>query len=210
MNRELDKKLEQTIWVARSLFQRGKTAGSTANISFRHEGCIYISGSGTCFGTLQKEEFAVMDPEGKHIKGPKPSKEFPLHKLLYDKKEARAVIHTHSFYATLWSCLAHESTEDVIPDYTPYLRMKVGRIGMVPYGEPGSRELFTLFEKCIPNSDGYLLQNHGPVIWGKDVMSAFYGIEELEESAKIAWHLQVQLQHTAKKADNIQGKHLLK
>ena len=47
MNEEIAKKAEQAVWAAKSLFERGKTAGSTANLSFRHEGCIYISGSGT-------------------------------------------------------------------------------------------------------------------------------------------------------------------
>lgn len=192
MDKELEQKLEQPIWAAKSLFDRGKTAGSTANISIRHKDCIYISGSGTCFGTLKREEFAVTDLNGNHIDGPKPSKELPLHKLLYAYRDAGAVIHTHSFYAVLWSCLPHENRQDVIPDYTPYLRMKVGSVGMVPYGPPGSPELFSEFEKHIPCSDGYLLQNHGPVICGKDIMEAFCGIEELEESAKTAWHLRGQ------------------
>ena len=86
MNEEIAKKAEQAVWAAKSLFERGKTAGSTANLSFRHEGCIYISGSGTCFGTLKSEDFAVMDMDGNHVGGPAPSKEYPLHRLLYEKK----------------------------------------------------------------------------------------------------------------------------
>ena len=81
MNEEIAKKAEQAVGAAKSLFERGKTAGSTANLSFRHEGCIYISGSGTCFGTLKSEDFAVMDMDGNHVGGPAPSKEYPLHRL---------------------------------------------------------------------------------------------------------------------------------
>ena len=65
-----------------------KATGSTANISFRHEDKIYISASGTCFGTLKEEEFAVLDLKGEYIAGPKPSKEAPLHLLMYQKKGA--------------------------------------------------------------------------------------------------------------------------
>jgi ribulose-5-phosphate 4-epimerase/fuculose-1-phosphate aldolase len=191
MDDERITKMEQTIWVARSLFERGKAAGSAANISFRHMDRIYISGSGSCFGNLSRESFAVMDLEGKHMDGPKPSKEFPLHRLLYVHKDVGAVLHTHSFYATLWSCLDHEDgkLQDVIPSHTPYLRMKVGRIGIVPYAPPGSEELFDVFGKCLDKSDGYLLANHGSVIGGKDILEAFYGMEELEEAARIAWYL---------------------
>lgn len=189
MEKEIDRKMEQAIWTARSLFERGKTAGSTANLSFRHDDRVYISGSGTCFGRLQKEDFAVLDMDGNHVGGPLPSKEYPLHRILYEKKDAGAVIHTHSFYATLWSCLEHADKDDVMPGYTPYLKMKTGRIGLVPYAPPGSQELFQKFEEHIGRSAGYLLQNHGPVIGASDILSAFYSIEELEESARIAWHL---------------------
>lgn len=186
----LEEKLEQAVWIAHSLFERGKTAGSTANMSFRDGDRIYVTGSGTCFGTLKKEKFAVLDLEGNHISGPKPSKEYPLHLSVYrEKKETGAVIHTHSFYSTIWSCLKHENEQDCIPEYTPYLKMKLGSVGMIPYAKPGSEELFAAFRERIKDSDGYLLKNHGPVVGGKNLKDAFFALEELEESARVAWTL---------------------
>lgn len=191
IEKELDEKLETAVWIARSLFERGKTAGSTANLSFRYKNHIFITGSGTCFGTLTKEQFAEVDLHGNHVAGLKPSKEFPLHGMIYAKsEEIQAVIHTHSFYSTIWSCVDHENEKDCIPSYTPYLKMKLGTVGLVPYGKPGSQELFDAFAECVNDSDGYLLKNHGPVVGGKDLMSAFYSLEELEESARVAWELQ--------------------
>lgn len=190
MSDTLEKKLEQAVWIAHSLFERGKTAGSTANMSFRHEDKIYITASGTCFGTLKKEDFAVIDLNGEVLGDKKPSKEFPLHLSLYQTKEQTgAVIHTHSFYSTVWSCLPHENERDCIPSYTPYLKMKLGTVGLIPYAKPGTEELFKAFRERIKDSDGYLLRNHGPVAGGKDLMDAFYILEELEESAKVAWTL---------------------
>lgn len=190
MSDTLEKKLEQAVWIAHSLFERGKTAGSTANMSFRHEDKIYITASGTCFGTLKKEDFAVIDMNGEVQGDKKPSKEFPLHLSLYQAKEQTgAVIHTHSFYSTIWSCLAHENENDCIPSYTPYLKMKLGTVGLVPYAKPGTEELFKAFRERIKDSDGCLLRNHGPVTGGKDLMDAFYILEELEESVKVAWTL---------------------
>lgn len=190
MSDTLEKKLEQAVWIAHSLFERGKTAGSTANMSFRHEGKIYITASGTCFGTLKKEDFAVLDLNGEVLGDKKPSKEVPLHLSLYQAKEQTgAVIHTHSFYSTIWSCLAHENENDCIPSYTPYLKMKLGTVGLIPYAKPGTEELFKAFRERIKDSDGYLLRNHGPVTGSKDLMDAFYILEELEESAKVAWTL---------------------
>ena len=38
MDEILKKKLEDAVWVAHSLFERGKTSGSSANMSFLHNG----------------------------------------------------------------------------------------------------------------------------------------------------------------------------
>jgi ribulose-5-phosphate 4-epimerase/fuculose-1-phosphate aldolase len=187
---ELTKKLSDAVWIARSLFDRGKASGSTANLSFLHNSRVYITGTGSCFGRLSEGDFSVLDMAGQHRGGPPPSKECPLHLLLYGKDSTiHAVIHTHSFYSTLWSCRGANGTEDAIPAYTPYLGMKVGKIGWVPYAPPGTEELFALFANALDERRGYLLRNHGPILGGADLMSAFCGIEELEESARIAWEL---------------------
>lgn len=191
MEQTLKSKFDDAIWVAESLFERNKTAGSSANLSFRHDDIIYITGSGTCFGRLTPESFAAVSLNGESLDGRKASKEFPLHQMCYRKDPSiSAVIHTHSFYATLYSCIPRESTTSVVPDYTPYLRMKVGTIALIPYAQPGSQELFELFSQNLYAGDGYLLANHGAVVPGKSVMDAFYGIEELEESCHIAWEIE--------------------
>ncbi len=188
MDNELQKKLEDACWAAHTLFNRNKATGSSANMSFVHNGHIFITASGTCFGTLKPEDFTELDMEGNLLNGRKASKEFPLHQGFYKKSgNIGAVIHTHSYYGTLWSCLEHDNPNDIVPRYTPYLKMKVGTIGLVPYAPPGSQELFTAFGKVINDSDAFLLANHGPVVPGKTVLDAFYGLEELEESCRIAW-----------------------
>ena len=183
--------LETAVWFAHSLFERNKASGSSANMSFKYDGKIYITGSGTCFGTLKNTDFSVLSLDGELISGPKPSKEFPIHKIMYDKDdEIQAVIHTHSFYSTVWSCAEHSNDIDCVPEYTPYLKMKLGTVGLVPYAKPGSQELFDSFKQNVEKSDGFLLKNHGPVVGGKNLLDAFYCLEELEESCRIAWEIE--------------------
>ena len=67
--------------------------------------------------------------------------------------------------------------------------MKVGTVGLIPYAPPGSEELFHYMEEHIEKSDAYLLKQHGPVVAGKTILDAFFGIEELEESSRLAWYL---------------------
>ena len=99
---DLETILSEAVWAAHSLFRRGKTSGSSANLSVIHNGVIYISASGTCFGTLTTNDFAAVAPDGTVLPGKKPSKELPLHRMLYQSDAAvRAVIHTHSTYSAV-------------------------------------------------------------------------------------------------------------
>ncbi len=187
---ELKQKIEEAIWIGKTLFDRGRATGSSANLSFLHEGNIYITGSGTCFGRLVPESFSKISMEGIYLDGKKPSKEWPLHKIYYEKSKAiQAVIHVHSYYATMYTFIEHKNVTDIVPSYTPYLNMKVGTIGLVPYAKPGSEELFAHFRRAVDKSDAFLLAQHGPVVGGESLADAFYGLEELEESCHIAWEL---------------------
>lgn len=186
----LEDNLNLTVWVSHNLFNRGKASGSSANISFRHGRQIYISRSGSCFGTMTSQDFAVLEFDGTSAGSITPSKEWPLHLALYRKSpEVEAVIHTHSVYSVLFSFLPARSEHDCIPPYTPYLKMKLGSVGMIPYEQPGSPALFSAFEARVHNSDGFLLKQHGPVVPGRTIMEAFYALEELEDSARIAWEI---------------------
>lgn len=183
--------LELACWIAHSIFDRGLGPGTTGNLSVACAEGIYITGGGTCFGRLEPEDFALVERDTLRVlNGVKPSKELPLHVAVYrGQPNTGAVIHIHSTYATLWSCLPHENETDCVPQYTPYLKMKLGTVGLIPYAKPGSQELFSAFEANMSKSDGWLLKNHGLVVGGKDLMDAFSCSEELEESCKLAWML---------------------
>lgn len=186
----LNKMIEDAMWVGKSLFSRGKVSGSAANLSFKHDDKIYITKSGSSFGRLSESEFAILSMDGIVLNDTKPSKEWPLHFALYQKDESvEAVIHTHSTYATYWSCMEWDGVRDLIPTPTPYLKMKVGEVGFVPYEHPGSEELFNVFHHSLKETNCYLLENHGPILGDKTLLDAFYAIEELEEAAKNAYLL---------------------
>ena len=185
----IEEKTKEALWCAHKLFDRGLVRGSTGNISFFHEGRMYISRSGSCFGRLESEDLAVVPPGGEILEG-KPSKEYPLHLTFYRKAPGTgAVIHTHSLYSTVFSCRldAKECVGELFA-YTPYLRMQTGgRIGMVDYYPPGSRELFAAFEKAfVPDTRAYLMGSHGIAAGAETAYKAFDLIEEFETSASIA------------------------
>ncbi len=187
----MQSEMEEAIWTAHTLFDRQLVTGSSANISFRQGDTVYISRSGAIFGRLGAPDFVRADMNGSWAEGQRPSKEFPLHLSLYrSQPQTRAVIHTHSFYTTLWSCLPDLDSGELFPCYTPYLNMQFQDIKVVPYHKPGSQELFQAFGQAADNrADGYILKNHGAVATGRTMLETFSKVEELETSARLAWEL---------------------
>jgi ribulose-5-phosphate 4-epimerase/fuculose-1-phosphate aldolase len=122
----------------RTLTALGLSPGTSGNISIREGDFMYMSPTGTELHALDPNELAVVTLAGEHLSGPRPSKEFPLHRALYRRDPtARAVVHLHSTNATAVSCLVPWSTHSAIPPITPYFLMWVGQIPLVPYAAPG-------------------------------------------------------------------------
>lgn len=184
--------IRQSLEVARLLFLRNRTCGASANMSFLLGDRVFVTASGTCFGTLTEDDFAEISLAGEHLSGKAPSKEWPAHVVMYRLcPGVQAVIHIHGRAGVLWSTMAHPDPDDCVPKHTPYLEMRVGRTGLVADYAPGSGELFQALEERILacGSRAYLLKRHGALVGGDSVMDAFYNLEELEESCGVAWEL---------------------
>ncbi len=169
-----------------SLFVRGLTAGSSGNISLRLDDGFLVTQTNSCLGFLEAARISKLSLDGKHLSGDAPTKELPLHFAFYEARPAaRAVVHLHSTYATLLSCLADADPDDAIPPITPYVVMRVGRVPIVPYTKPGSPDVAPYIRDKAPDHAAILLGNHGPVVAGPSLEAAVFAAEELEETAKL-------------------------
>ena len=72
-----------------------------------------------------------------------------------------------------------------IPPITTYYVMKIGKLALLPYYPPGDVALAGAVREVASRHHAVLLANHGPVIAGKDLETAVYATEELEETAKL-------------------------
>lgn len=172
--------------LAQSLFQRGYTVGSSGNISARLGDGMLMTPTNSCFGFLDPARLSKLDNSGKLVSGDPPSKEIFLHNAFYETRKATgAVVHLHSTHATAVSCLPDIDPDDAIPPLTPYVVMRVGRVKLVPYVRPGDPAMGDLIRALDGKYAAVLLANHGPVVSAKDVETAVYASEELEETAKL-------------------------
>ncbi len=126
--------------LAKSLFDRGLTHGSTGNISARtHDGGLLVSPTGSSFGRLDPGLAQPFRCQWlKHLSGDQPTKEMPLHSAFYDtRSQAGAVVHLHSCHAVAWSLMPDVDEDDFLPHLTPYAIMQLGRVKLLPFFRPG-------------------------------------------------------------------------
>ena len=95
---------EDIVRFGRKLLDARLTSGTGGNLSIFNPGAglIAISPSGIEYDDMQAGDVPVVDVSGQVVAGSrKPSSELGFHLALYRKRsDIRAVVHTHSVYAT--------------------------------------------------------------------------------------------------------------
>jgi L-ribulose-5-phosphate 4-epimerase len=162
-----------------------------------------IKPSGLAYEDLTPEKMVVVDFDGNIVEGSlRPSSDTRTHAVLYTHcPEMKAVVHTHSTYATAWA----QSLRD-IPNYgTTHADHTVADI---PCAAPmddhmieGDYEYETGFQilNCLKErgltyreTEMILVGSHAPFAWGETMEKAVYHAAVLEELARMS-HLTEQI-----------------
>ena len=179
------------VQMAKSLFDRGLTFGSSGNISVRMEDGWLMTPTGCSMGNIEPEKISKLDINGNLISGDPPTKESFLHLAMYEKRpQDSAVVHLHSTHSDAVSCLDEINPKNVLPPITAYYVMRIGTLPLIPYFPPGDIKLAKVVREMASEHHAVLLANHGPVVSGKSLQDAVYATEELEETAKLFLLLQ--------------------
>jgi len=182
---------DEIAFLAKSMYDRGLTFGSSGNISVRLEDGWLMTPTGVAMGEIDPARISKLDANGQHIDGDKPTKETFLHLAMYEERPpSGAIVHLHSTHSVAVSCLADIDPANVLPPITAYYVMKIGTLPLVPYFPPGDLDLAKAVREMASKSHAVLLANHGPVVAGKTLRDAVYATEELEETAKLFLMLQ--------------------
>ena len=177
---------EQICTLGKSMFDRGLTVGSSGNLSARTGDGWLMTPTNSCLGRLDPAKLSKVDAQGNLISGDKQTKESFLHLSMYaERPSAGAIVHLHSTHSVAVSCLADVDPKQPIPPITAYYVMKIGNLVLLPYYAPGDMTLANAVKEVAGKHHAILLANHGPIVAGKDLESAVYATEELEETARL-------------------------
>ena len=183
---------EEVARVARQMISSGLVTGTSGNVSARTpEGDVLITPSGLDYSELEPDDVVLVDLDKNVLEGAlEPSSETPMHTGIYRRRpEVKAVVHTHSRFATTLACLGWE-----IPPvhYMLTALSPEGRISLAPYATYGTEELAGYASEALGESrNACLLQNHGTITVGQSAEEAFSRTVILEEMAEIYYRTRI-------------------
>jgi L-fuculose-phosphate aldolase len=172
---------DELIACARGLAADGLLPGTSGNLSVRarHGEGALVTPSGRAWASLGAHELVRLADDGR-VLGPargKPTSEWRLHLAVYAAfPAARAIVHTHSRFATALSCLRRD-----LPAVHYMIAVAGGAtVRCARYATYGSAELAAACVEALADRRACLLANHGLIAWGEDLAGAERVAREIE------------------------------
>ena len=168
----------EIIKYSKMLNSKKLSALRSGNISSRYKDGFLITPSGKKNSALKNNDIVFVSLKGYFDKKKGiPSSEWKFHQDIYrNKKEAQAIVHSHSTCAT-----AVSTHKKGIPSFHYMVAMAGGHdIKCAKYATFGTRELSKNILRALKDRKACLISNHGQIAFEESLSKAFELAEEVE------------------------------
>ena len=179
---------QSVLKTAKTMLETGLVSASFGNVSMldKKRGLVAITPSGLFYRDMEEEDITIVDMEGNFVPQAenrhKPSSELPLHLEVYKRREdIRAIVHTHSLYATTLSIL----DQPIPPVISEMGVVSDGDVPVAKYANPGTPELAQFTADALGNGYGCLMANHGVLACADNIDRAYMAAAIIEDGAKV-------------------------
>lgn len=165
------------------LYDRGLTTASGGNISLRLDDEKFcITPSSLDKGDLTPEVIAIVKFDGTNMTPDlRLSIETEMHRLvLLARPDMNAVVHAHPIYASAYSTQMPTTLNTRL---TAESYCVLGDVVNVPYSLMGTQSLAQAVAETSKKYKTLLMENHGALVMGKTLLSAFDAMDLLERAA---------------------------
>ncbi len=181
---------EEVVSFCRLLHQKNYLAAYDGNVSVRlgsgrpKDARVLVTPTAVHKGFLSADDLVVVDMAGRQLSGSRPpSGELPMHLMaLRARPDVRAVIHAHPP-----SAIALSLHPGVSFNVLPEVLLSVGEVPRVPYARAQTDELARAIEPHLQAHDAVVLERHGTLTVGRDLLEAYARTERVEHAAYILW-----------------------
>jgi len=174
--------------IGRRIWIRGYVAANDGNITVKlNDREILTTPTAVSKGFMTEDMIIKCDLNGKVLSGNskyRPSSEVKMHLEVYkERPDVQSVVHAHPPYATSFAVAGIPLNKCVLPEAI----LVIGAVPIAPYGLPSTMEIPDKIRPFIKTSDAILLENHGALTLGSDLLNAYHKMETLEHTANIVW-----------------------
>lgn len=178
---------EQICDVCHKMWQLGWVAANDGNVSARLADDTFLATpTGISKSFITPEKLVHMDQDGNvlsALEGYRPSSEMKMHLRCYaERPDVGGVMHAHPPVATGYA-VANVPLDEYSMIETV---LTIGAVPVTPYATPSTHEVPDTIAPYLGKHDVLLLQNHGALSVGADILTAYYRMETLELFAKIS------------------------
>jgi len=96
---------------------------------------------------------------------------------------AKACVHAHPPHATAFAIANVDIPYCLIPEAEVFL----GKIGVAKYRTPGTPANADEVGEVGKEHQAVLMENHGVIVWGKDVEDAYWKMENIDSYCRTIW-----------------------
>lgn len=147
------------------------------------DGHVLCTKAGCHKGFLTDDDLVVIDRSGRKVRGTgNPTSEMAMHLACYEERpDVRAVIHTHPPISIAFTIAGVSMARCVLPEVV----LTLGTVPTVDYATTGTKTLADKIRPYVRDHDAILMDRHGAVCLGKDLLTAFCNLETMEHTALI-------------------------
>lgn len=172
--------------VCHKMWQSGWVAANDGNVSVKlGDGTFLTTPTGMSKSLVTPDKLVRVDALGNIVEageGFRPSSELKMHLRCYaEREDVGAVVHAHPPASTAFAAANQPLNEYSMIETV----LTLGAVPVSPYATPSTDEVPDSIAPFLECHDALLLQNHGALTVGADLLTAYYRMESLEMFAKV-------------------------
>jgi L-fuculose-phosphate aldolase len=167
----------------RRLYDQKLTTTSGGNVSQRVDDVILITASKTDKASIDEHQIGILTLSGDHLsENLKLSMESKIHLAIYNNRpDVKAIVHAHPVFATSFTIAGKAIKTNLAGES----RAVLGEPVVAPYALMGTQKLADNVGLACLRSSVILMENHGIITVGENLLQAYDRMEVLEAAAKM-------------------------
>ena len=177
---------ERICEMGRRLWQREYTDGNGGNITIRvGDNLALCTPTLICKGDMKPDDMCLVDLDGRQLAGARvrTSEALTHFGIMKRQPACKSCVHAHPPHATAFAIANVDIPACLIPEAEVFL----GKIGVAQYRTPGTPANADEVGEVGKTHQAVLMQNHGVIVWGKDVEDAYWKMENIDSYCRTVW-----------------------